>query len=924
MKHATFALLFFAASPAWAEATTSTTALTGATGTILDAKTKEPLIEATIKVVRGGEGSALTDLDGRYVLELPPGTYELRAYYELYRPRRVTEVVIREGELTPIEIELETDAETVEEVVVEARADTRKEAAVLQERRRAAAVSDAISAQEISRTPDSGANEAVKRVVAATVVDGRYVLVRGLGGRYGSTLLNGVTLPSPDPDEQAVPLDLFPSSLLANLTIAKTYEAHLPGTFGGGALLLETNSYPSQRELRVKLGTGFDSASTFKSRLASPGGGLTFLGLDDGGSSLPDLVPDDQPLSDRAPGRLSATEVEAISESFANRWEAARSTARPGLSLGASLGDTLSLGSKRFGYLASLSLGSKTTVRSSEVGRASLEGGEVRYDQPLVPSEVGTESAVLGGLVNASLELGPRDELSLFSLYTRASDHSAQEVSGYNRNANQVLRTQHLEIVTRSLLFAQLGGRHRFDDLSKLEARWQANGSITQRSQPDTREITYADLGSGTYRFQQESAERFFSELEDHGYGGGLALALPLEGVKLEIGGSLQGSDRTFDARRFVMKLTGSMDAELLSHSPEELFSEENIAPGRFLLREQTKSADAYEAQLLVSAGYASVDLSALEPLRVSAGLRYEVAAQTVDAGSRFSTDNNKVPSVDRTDASAIPSVNVAYAIDSAMNLRAGYSYTVARPTFRELAAFSYYDFVRRRSISGNPSLLETRIHAADLRWERFIGDEGVLAATVFGKRFEDPIERIIANESNQDLTFRNALAATAIGLELEARMGLGFIEEALESFKLGANLGLISSEIAFDPELRSSQTSQKRPLQGQSPYVVNLGLTWAPRDLGTSATILFNVYGRRIKDVGSGGLPDVYELPFHKLDVTIAQDLGAGFSLKLAGQNLLNQTVVERQGPLTIFRYRPGVAGTATLEWSPDFERKD
>ena len=267
----------------------------GVRGVITDAETGTPLPGVVIEQVGGAGASTTTDDDGRFTLALPRGSYTLRVRGDLYQVRRVRNVAVRGG-LTSLDVALRLDDLAVEEVVVEAEPDRKSEAANLAERRRSATVQDAVSAQEMSRTPDSSAGDAVKRVVSATVVGGRYVFVRGLGGRYSTTLLNGVVLPSPDPDSTAVPLDLFPAALVANLTVVKSYTPDLPGAFAGGDLVIQTNTYPQDFEMKFKVSASGDSVSTFRDRLDYRGGSTDWLSFDDGTRALPGDVPTDRPL----------------------------------------------------------------------------------------------------------------------------------------------------------------------------------------------------------------------------------------------------------------------------------------------------------------------------------------------------------------------------------------------------------------------------------------------------------------------------------------------------------------------------------------------------------------------------------------------------------------------------------------------------
>jgi outer membrane receptor protein involved in Fe transport len=888
---------------------------TGVRGQLRDRDTGTPLAGAVVEVV-GGDARATTDDDGRYELALPRGTYVLRVRAELYQIRRIRNVLVRGG-LATVDVALKLDDLAVEEVVVEAEPDAKSEAANLAERQRSATVQDAVSAQEISRTPDSSAGDAVKRVVSATVVGGRYVFVRGLGGRYSTTLVNGVVLPSPDPDSTAVPLDLFPASLVANLTVVKSYTPDLPGAFAGGDLLIQTNSYPKDLEIKAKVGLAGDSVSTFADRLDYAGGATDFLAFDDGTRSLPGAVPTDRPLR-VATGGVDADTAERVAETFQNVWATARRQVMPNLSLGAQVGDSVTDRCDRtWGYLATVNYGYKQGVQRGEVASLRISEGELGERQRL-SSEVGTATATLGGLVNAGVELSPDHQLDLLSLYTRTADDRTQEVTGFSESDDGEILARRLQFVTRAMSFTQLTGRHVVPSLRRARLAWDANVAVIDRDEPDTRDIEYDLLDDGRRRFQNGpgSAEHFFSHLDDTTGGGGATATVPLPGAELKVGVAAQWSERDFTARRFRFNLRGSADPTVVFLEPEDMLSPEHIGPD-FRIEERTLQADTYAASTRLLAGFAMVDITRFEPLRLVGGVRYEHQALSLTPGSPYAITNQPEPGVERTEGAVMPAANLIYGLGEAMNLRGGYSFTLARPQLRELAPFLFFDFARRRAVSGNVDLRDTRIHNADLRWEWFPGERSVLAVSGFAKQFRDPIESVIVNVSQGDLSFANAAGASLYGLELEARGDLGGLDRRLAGVRAAGNLTLISSEIELGPEA-AAQTNQARPLQGQSSYVVNLDLGYEHKATSTDVSLLYNVFGERIAEVGVEGLPDVYEQPFHRVDLTVGQALPHQLKLKLAATNLLDQDVVVQQGEFAVQKYRPGVAVSASLEWAP------
>ncbi|MCP3099137.1 TonB-dependent receptor [Myxococcus sp. K15C18031901] len=886
---------------------------TGIFGKVVDETSKEGLIEATVKVVTGADKQVLTDLDGHYKVALPPGKYDLRVFYDVYQGRRITGVVVTQGKATQLDVALSADVGAVQEVVVEARADRRAEGALLQERKKAAAVSDAISAQEISRTPDSSASDAVKRVVSATVVDGRYVLLRGLGGRYSTTLLNGALLPSPEPDEPSVPLDLFPTSLLANLNVVKSYTADLPGSFGGGTLLIETNTYPSQFEFKPRITFGGDTQTTGQERNAQRGGGaLEFLGFPGGSRKLPDAIPTDHALGN---GSESPAELESQWESFPNVWKARQKTALPNMGLSASLGDTLRFGNQRLGYLATVNYGHKESVQDTRYTKAAfdLDGTFTTYDD--ARAKLGVETANLSGLASVGYQLDRDNELTVFSLFTRGTDTRTTTSSGTDMLRGDLYEGSRLQFIVRQLSFNQVRGFHRLGLLGDAEVDWQANLSRVDRDEPDTRDTLYSDsLGSpaGAVSFpnQANSGERFFAELGETSTGGSVNVTVPFTDVRLKLGGLTQFSFRDFRARRFRFGIQPGREVDRFL-PPEQLFSADLLGNGMRVTESTRPDSDAYDASLSVYAGYATADVTPTEQLRLVGGIRLEGSTQDLTAINQFTGTEQARNKVDYLDW--LPTFNAIYALTPTVNLRAGYSYTLARPTFRELAPFTFYDFVRRRNISGNPDLKQTRIHNADARVEWFVGDNEVLAASAFYKRFENPIERVINSAGAGDMNFENTPAANTYGVELEARTSLGRITPALQPVRLGANLTLIESSIDLG-NVQGLQTNASRPLQGQSPYVVNVNVGYERPQSGTEVALLYNVYGRRISEVGTDNLPDVYEQPFHRVDIAVTQQLGRATQLKLTASNILDSKVTLQQGDVTLLQYRPGIAFSAAL----------
>ncbi|MBL9038515.1 MAG: TonB-dependent receptor [Archangium sp.] len=903
---------------------------TGIAGTVIDSRTGEGLIEATVKVVLGAKKSALTDLNGAYRLKLPPGTYDLRIFYALYEGRRVQNVEVKAGEVTRLDVALEAKSTAIKEVVVEAKADRRNESALLMERKKAAVVQDAIGAQEMARTPDATAGDSARRVVGVTLVDNRYVFIRGLGGRYVQTLLNSTIMPSPEPDEPSVPLDLFPTALLSNLNVIKTYSPDLPAQFGGGSLTIDTNTFPTKFELKARASLGVDTVSTFQDRPSSPSSAGEAFGFRDPSRDLPAVFPRDrafqQSVDPARPG-IDAETQQAGGRALPNRWTPGSVMAMPNGAFGLQGGDTIHLGgTKRLGYLAALQWGRRERTRRVSVNDVSSSEGALELENP-TSSRISSVNASTSALANVGLQLNRDNEINLLVLGLSNAENQVTVADGTDTLSSMQDFTNHrLQFTQRQFIFSQLKGFHRVSALADLELEWQGNVSRVFRTEPDLRDARYnlTETRELSLRLQPNSAERFFLDLDETSTGGTLTGTLPWRKFRFKAGAFGQYQARTFNGRRFRF-------FESRRPTPfgpaEDVLTSERIGPGagtQYFLAESTRVQDAYTSTLALFGGFGLAEWTATDWLRAQLGVRYEGSVQTVTVGSPFATDANREPSVERRYNSPVPSLNVTFSPSQTVNLRAAYAATLARPSFRELSPFLFFDMVRRRNVSGNPNLLQTTIHHADVRAEYFPSDTEVFAASVFAKQFISPIERVVIGQaSNFDFGFRNADAAQLAGVELEARASLGRAVAALKDVRGGINASLMWSRVTLT-NTAGQLGNTNRPLQGQSPWVINAFLTWSKADWGSEVGVFYNVSGPRISEVAVSPLPDFYEQPVHKVDVTFAQAFGPGFQLKLGVANALNQTLRIQQADVEVFKEQLGVQFNASLAWTmPTTPRK-
>lgn len=909
-------------------------------GTVVDGDFGGGLPGASVLVVETGTGDA-TDIDGAYEIRgVAPGSYSVRYSFIGYGSQLVENVEVVAGQTTTLNISLSAGAELAE-VVVEAEEilETNSEVGLLRLRAKAAQVSDAISAEAISQSGSSDAADAMERVTGASVQGGRYVFVRGLGDRYANTQLNGSTLPTADPDRRSVQFDLFPSDFLENIVTLKTFTPDRPGSFSGGLVDINTRSFPAGFTASLSASSGLSTQVVpGDDILIDRAAGISYFGTADA-LDLPEALQGSRPFpvvdnseifnpdTPEGQARLAAiAENEALVDFFSDRAVApGNGTAEPNVSLAGSIGNRVSLFGNDLGFILGATL---------DRGVGSYDEGVVgRYDTagadgaPRLRSrrsdQRSTVSSSLGGIANVALRLGDRTEVGVNTLFSRSAESQARVISGLapipiGGVGDDITVTDRVIGQTeRSLASAQFRGRHQVPALAGVEAEWRASYASTQIDEPDLRFFANANLGeqlvvggaslSNTLHFFRESTEDL----------GGLALDLtiPSRGLaglpaQIKLGGLFETTGRQFRERRFEVFSEGLQLASEDAAGVDALFSEENSGivatsfprPGRPTtytignrLVDNTQPFNQYDGGLDVAAGYGMVEVP-LGRLRVIAGARVERTDLSIDVVDRLTglpladADSSLSGAINTTDV--LPSLNLVYAVGERTNLRAAATRTLARPTFREIAPFQSFDFATDGPLVGNPGLDRTLITNLDLRYEWFNAPGSLVAVSGYYKHLDQPIERVIVDIENNINRFENVDQATLVGAEFEVRQRLGAFRAVTSGFlsnlSLGGNVTVTQSRITIaDAELNERRfinpdADDTRALQGQSPYLVNLDLSY-DGEL-TNAGLYFNVFGRRLARVG---VPDVFEDPSPQLDFVASRRVFDQFKLKVSVKNV-------------------------------------
>jgi len=870
--------------------------------------------------VVGSDQVVYTDVDGRFSLDVVPGTYQLKVMLDGYQERMVT-VEARASERTTtadIGLSMTRFAETVT-VVANAPLDaiTSSAAAQLIERKNAAVVSDNMGAQEMRANGDGDAATAMSRVTGLSVVDSQYVFVRGLGERYSNTTLSGSVLPTTEPDKKVVPLDMFPSGLLDSVQVAKTYSVDKSAEFAGGLVQIQPLKFPNRPVFDLSFGLGFNSISTGKSMPQSPLGTRDFWGFDSGTRALPSGMPSNKVVRRgiyTPEVGYSPAEINAFGRLLDNRWTPVNADGAPAQSWGATFGHRWG----KLGVVASVNHSYKESHVEEQRNFYRVDEGTTLEAVTEYEFQTGTQKAQLGAVANLAYAFSPNHRVSFENFYSHTGKDEGRLFEGPNTENNQYFRNTRVQFIEEGLLANALGGEHFFRTLGNSRIDWRVGYARATRDEPDLRETLYqasltAAPANRVFLLADESQSgfRMFNTLDDDtlDVSANWSVYFTANGrpVQLKAGPSYITRERDASSRRFRFIPTNIVNPDF-RQTPEQLYAASNIGPS-FRFNEETRPVDAYDARQETIAGYAMADAALSDKARIVAGVRIEQFDLTVNTFDPFGLFVDKVTAtLDNTDI--FPSVNLVYALRPDMNLRLGYSQTVNRPEFRELAAFEFTDVVGNRSIRGNPNLTRALIQNLDARWELFTGTRNVFALSAFMKQFEDPIERVITGGAQPVSTFENADSARNVGFEVEASQAVG------RHLWVSANYTWVDSEITLTDTLIRTQTSLVRPLAGQSKNLFNaIGeLTFG----NFSTRLLYNFFDDRISDVGASGAPDIVEQGRGVLDLVVSQRIANRFNVRVTFDNLTDSEYLYTQGveDQRVFKLGRTIAVSVGFSW--------
>ena len=894
------------------------------TGKIVAAETHEPLIGANV-VLPGKMMGAATDLEGNFrIYAGPPAKYIIVVTMIGYTKITISDVTVQAGKATGVNAALKSEVIETEGVTVTAKAISNTEAALLKHRQKSNAVSDAVSAEEISRTGGGNAAEAMKQVTGASVVEGKYVYVRGLGDRYTSTQLNGADIPSSNPYKRAASIDLIPSNLVENIVVLKSFTPDKPGDFAGGIVNIKTRDFPENIAVSFSASSSYNSQATFNNGFLTYNGSSTdWLGMDNGKRQLPSELksknvelPDDL-IAARKNADL-ASKLDRYTKLLNSQIVPTTGKAPPNQNYSFSIGNQINLFNRPFGFLASLTYNQSNHfydngkyMRWRLVGSDSTKSG---LDNEFNFNDMKSTNDVLwGGLLKLSYELTPYHKISFSSVYNQNGESTARILEGsypYDIDPEWIFKSSALQYKQRSLKSFSMEGEHKFNNFYDIRVNWRSSLSKSIQDEPDLGYFTNYITDSGVYGIKSNLApERYFRNMDENRNDFQLNISLPFKqwagkSSLFKFGGLYATSSRKFSERIFkyqpvsgIGKLFRDLNGDI-----DALFSNEYLgivdttfAPNGnqyydfgITISEIDQKSNNYHGDQTISAFYTMIDLSLIKHLRFIGGARFETTALKV-----VSEDTTKQPGNLNT-KDILPSLNVLYALKQNTNLRLAYTRTLARPSLREISPFVSFDFKGGTTYLGNPDLKRTLIDNLDLRWEWFSRPGEIYALSLFSKNFHNPIETVIIDE-NYNVQWKNVDNAKVFGIELELRKRLDVISQKLGNFLLGGNLSFIHSRVDIDAvELKQKrmtmpETAATREFQGQSPYILNINITYDNQKSDIASTIYYNIFGPRLAAVSLGGTPDVFEQPAALLNYSFSIKFTDHLKLKFSAKNILN-----------------------------------
>ena len=844
-------------------------------GTVTDKQTREPLTGATIQIAGTTQGT-VADVDGNYSLDVNNGTYTLAIKYVGYKDIIINNVKAGKSDLI-LNFELESDAQALGEVSVVARKNLEGERALQMERRKATLAIENLGSKEMSLKGIGNVEEGVKKITGISVADAGQLIVRGLGDRYSTTTLNGLPIASPNPDNKLIPLDLFPSSTVQNITVSKVYNAEAFADYSGAHIDINTKENITEDFFNIGFNTGgkFNTLGKDNYRMNRNGSLFRTSGVDQAALNMP-LSEFDNYVKTR----------NIFDTSFAVK----KKSSLPDFSGNLGFGKNIGIGNQTLSILASASAGNSFQNMDNAFYKTLEATGSVQdnfaYDSY-------AQELKLAALGHIGYTLRRHDRIGYTFFYARNATDTYQRREGIDAEDHELTGSNNITHIY-SLQNHQLDGVHSFGGRGQWELTWGGSYSKTGSEEPARCQGMYIKNDNGAlslFKLNRQETMRYFGSLDEEEWNGNLAMRWKWnENNFLKLGVNYKNKSRDYKATRFYYNLNKIDPVITDIYDTDGFLNQENIADGNVVVQRVMQPKDSYRAGNEIYSGYLLTDFYPVPSLLVNLGVRYEISRQWVD----YATDGGdwyaERRNLDKNDL--FPTLNLKYTVNDANSIRFSASRTVTRPSFIEMAPFLYQESYGSAQIRGNNELQNGYNYNFDLRYEHFGKNGDMISLTAYFKYLDSPIERIQALQGGATLhSFQNADNGMAGGMEVELR------KQLMKDLRLGANISYMYTNVKL-PE-GGAYTNKERPLQGASPILANADLTYSPRfgeERQLNLALLYNLQGSRIHAVGVSKLGDIKQQTLHTLNFSAGYDINSHFSLKLQVNDLLNRAVIFKQ----------------------------
>ena len=885
-------------------------------------------LDSTLKIT-------VTDFDGKFTFEnITAGEHTITVKYPTYLTKKTTGIQVKEGEVVEITVSIISAEKQLNVARVKTKAKAETTAALLLNQKNASSVTSGITAEEIKKTPDTRTSDVLKRVSGASIQDNKYVVIRGLNDRYNFAMLNDAPLPSSESDKKAFSFDIFPSNMLDNLVITKTATPDLPGEFAGGVINIKTISPRPKNFQTIQIGSSINTITTFRDFKKSEGSGTDFLGLGGTARQLPSGIPGTKEFETYSP--LQKADAAKL---MTPSWSPLSAMALPNLTLQYSLGRAFAFeNGHKLGVVFAYNYNSNNQANET-IRREFEEQSNGVVTKMELKDSVFTKSILNTGMLNLSYQFNDSSSINFYNIYSISSDdriNIRKGVRELDSDPRQWEKSINFWYTQNLLNTSQLSGTHKINQHFKVN--WAGGYSNILRDIPNQRRVVYQ---KSTY-LEDDTTAKYFAIIQKNGTiptaagnmfwaktdekisSGKIDLIFPFtiqsSKQEIKIGAATQYRERDFTVRSLgfskYIPSGKKFDGSLLSLEPSEIFSSSNLGlmengNGGFKLDEATKVSDSYRANSLLNAAYAMMDAKIGSKFRAVGGVRLESYKQNFF----YMASNNNEKNVDTTVIDLLPSINLIYSLTKKTNLRASYYKTVSRPEFRELAPFAFYNFILDNILSGDTSLKRATIDNYDVRYEVYPSPSQMFSVSGFYKEFKNPIELInrTGTSGAPELNYVNINKVQNIGFEVEYRIKLDIFTNKtgdkknvfLSNSTLYSNFSLIRSTVFLDAIVGSGGN---RPMQGQSPYIINAGYQFEHPTKDWSLALNYNVVGQRIFIVGNTQEPSVWENGRHVIDMQFAKRIKDKWEFKFNVKDLLAQKLLFFQDLNNDKKYTKGI----------------